>query len=237
MPPAFLAAFAEPGASVSLDEFQDWYNNEHIPLRVDHLPSFLTCARFQASDTLHPSWLALYDIDDTASLEHESYTRLRANRSPREADLLNRLEVLDRRTYELVGDENKGLTSSYHPKDPTKYIQTQGAECASVEKLKEWLGATAEGLRDVEGWTRTRIYECIDHLKTGLGVGSGEETQKAPKYLVIHEFLHPATPDLPSLKSTISKNSEQYDVQFVDERKWGLYRAYPSIAQSLDKAS
>lgn len=189
MAPGFLAVFAEPGPSVSTDEFQDWYNNEHIPLRLNFLPSFLTGARFSASDSCRPSWLALYDIDDTATFEHESYTRLRANRSPREADLVERLEILDRRTYELMGDENKGLTSSYHPKDPTKFIQTHGVECASMDKLKDWFGATTQNLRDVEGWTRSRLYKCIDNLKTGMSVGNGLVAQHVPKYLLIHGTL------------------------------------------------
>ena|ERR1700729_1028622 len=194
MPPGFLAVFSEPGANVTIDEYQDWYDNEHIPIRLDHLPSFLTGARYSASDSLRPSWLAVYDVDDTATFQHESYTRLRANRSPREADVVKRLELLDRRTYELVADENKGLTSSYHPRDPTKFIMTHGIECPDGERLKGWLDATVENLRKVEGWTRTRIYKCIDNLKSGMGVGSGKEEQKVPEYLAIHGevgfFLH-----------------------------------------------
>lgn len=189
MAPGFLAVFAEPGASVSIDEFQDWYNNEHIPLRLDHLPSFLTGARFSASDSFRPSWLALYDIDDTATFKNESYTRLRTNRSPREADLVKRLELLDRRTYELIGDENKGLTSSYHPKDPTKFIQTQGVECTSEDELNDWFRVMSENLRHLEGWTRSRVYKCIDNSKTGPGIGSGPEIQKVAEYLVIYGAL------------------------------------------------
>jgi hypothetical protein len=249
MPPGFLAVFSEPGANVSIDEFQDWYDNEHIPLRLNHLSSFLTGARYSASDRLRPSWVALYDVDDTSSFQHESYTSLRVNRSSREADLVERLELLDRRTYELIGDENKGLTSGYHPRDPTKFIVTQGIECPSDEPLKAWLNATVVDLRNVEGWTRTRIYKCIGSLMVGTGVGSGKEEQKVPEYLVIHgehvdvlissvtltitsfiEFLHPAAPDSASFKSSLQQHSEEFQVKFVDERRWGLYRAFPSIA-------
>jgi hypothetical protein len=196
MPPGFLIVFAEPGANVTIDEFQDWYNNEHIPIRLDHLPSFLTGARYSASDSLRPSWVAVYDVDDTSTFLHESYTKLRVTRSPREADLVRRLELLDRRTYELIGDENKGLTSSYHPRDPTKFILTQGIECPDDEALKGWLNAIAKDLDNVEGWTRTRIYKCIDSLKSGVSVGSSAEEQKIPKYLVIYgESVRLSRPD------------------------------------------
>ncbi|KIM81573.1 hypothetical protein PILCRDRAFT_821356 [Piloderma croceum F 1598] len=234
MPPGFLAVFSEPGANVTIDEYQDWYSNEHIPIRLDHLPSFLTGARYSASDSLRPSWVAVYDVDDTSTFFLESYTKLRTNRSPREADLVKRLELLDRRTYEVIGDENKGLTSSYHPVDPTKFILTQGIECPDDAALKGWFNAIAKDLNNVEGWTRTGLYKCIDNLKSGMSVGSGEEEQKVPKYLVIYEFLHPAAIDSSSFKSTIQRHSAKFDVNFVDgeERKWGLYRAYPGIAQS-----
>jgi 5'-3' exonuclease len=189
MPPGFLAVFSEPGANVTIDEYQDWYNNEHIPIRLNHLPSFLTGARYSASDSLRPSWVAVYDVDDTSTFQHESYTRLRASRSPREADVVKRLELLDRRTYETIGDENKGLSSSYHPRDPTKFILTQGIECPGDDVLKGWLDAMAKDLHEVEGWTRTRIYKCIDNLKSGVGVESSKEEQKVPKYLVVHGEL------------------------------------------------
>ena len=113
MAQGFLVALTEPGNNVSLEEFQgsfllpppsiypsltlslpiDWYNNEHIPLRLHHLPSFLTGARFSASDSKTPTWLAVYDITDTSTFSDESYTRLRSSRSQLEADLVARLEV------------------------------------------------------------------------------------------------------------------------------------------------
>lgn len=186
MPPGFLAVLSEPGEKVTIEEFQDWYNNEHVPLRLDHLPSFLTGARYSASDSCLPSWIALYDIDDTSTFNHESYTRLRANRSLREGELVKRLELLDRRTCELLTDENKGLTSSYDPKDPTKFLLTQGVECRGDEEVKNWLRETAVQLNEVEGWTRTRGYRCIDNLKSGISVGSNPKEQEIPRYLVVH---------------------------------------------------
>ena len=55
MPPGFLAVFSEPGANVSMEEYQDWYNNDHIPIRLNYIPSFLTGLRYSASDSLRPS--------------------------------------------------------------------------------------------------------------------------------------------------------------------------------------
>ncbi|KAJ6551229.1 hypothetical protein B0H19DRAFT_1072973 [Mycena capillaripes] len=213
MPLGFLLVTAEPGTQVSLEEFQDWYNNEHVPLRLNHLPSFLTGARFSAADSLTPSWLAVYDIDDTATFQHESYTRLRANRSPQEANLVQRLEILDRRTCEFVSDSGEStLTSSYKPTNPTKFLITHWINIPGDDAVfQAWSDKAFHSLKGVEGWIRTRTYKCIDNLKTGTGV---PKAQIVPKYLAVHGASNPGS-----------------KAQVEEVRMWNLYRAYPSIAQ------
>lgn len=168
----------------------DWYNNEHVPLRMNHLSSFLTGARFSAADSLKPSWLALYDIDNVSTFERDSYTRLRANRSPREADLVKRLAVLDRRTCEFISDSGESsLTSSLASNNPTPAVVTHGvhlSEGGEDEDFHAWTQQLFERLRAVNGWVRTRAYKCFDNLKTGVEVGQGTEEQIVPKYLVVH---------------------------------------------------
>lgn len=194
--------FAEPGKLVTLDEFQgmsllpfiefclihiqDWYNNEHVPLRLNHLPSFLTGARYSATDGKIPSWIAVYDIDDTATFQHESYTRLRANRSSREGDLVKRLEILDRRTTEYVYDSGESsLTSSFKYENPSKVLLTYGVTLEDG-KIQSWASDVKASLEGVDGWVRTRVFLCFDSLKTGVGIPEGPEAQKVPKYLVVH---------------------------------------------------
>ncbi|KAJ7267274.1 hypothetical protein C8J57DRAFT_1327163 [Mycena rebaudengoi] len=234
MPLGFLLVTAEPGSQVTLDEFQDWYNNEHVPLRLNHLSSFLTGARFRALDSLNPSWLAVYDIDDTATFQHESYTRLRANRSPREADLVRRLELLDRRTYGFVSDSGESsVTSSYKPDNPTKVLVTHfvdvpdGAGHADTA-FKAWADSVLHDMSAVEGWVRTRTYKCIDNLKSGTSVPTSPEAQIVPKYLAVHELLSPSAADSPAFAAASNPGSQ---LEISETRKWELYRAYPSIAQ------
>ncbi|KAG6885016.1 hypothetical protein C0993_006541 [Termitomyces sp. T159_Od127] len=205
MPLGFLVVFSEPGNQVTLEEFQgpplappippcfstyqpDWYNNEHVPLRMNHLKSFLTGARFSAADSLKPSWLALYDIDDTSVFQHESYTRLRANRSPREADLVVRLEVLDRRTCEALSDSGVSpITSSLASSNPTTSIVTHGVDVTMHGSIDEWTKDTFDKLRNVKGWVRTRSFKCIDNLRTGTSItGKDPEEQTVSKYIILH---------------------------------------------------
>ncbi|KIJ91653.1 hypothetical protein K443DRAFT_685844 [Laccaria amethystina LaAM-08-1] len=224
MAPGFLAAFSEPGTQVSHEEFQDWYDNEHIPLRLNHLPSFLAGARFSASDSKTPTWLTLYDIIDTSALSDESYTRLRSSRSKREADLVARLAVLDRRTCVLLEDSGEsGVTTSLGAERPTQFLCTHGLDVGDDDdESGRWAEGRFEGLgRDVDGWVRTRVFKVLDHSTVGTAI---EKAQVSP-YFVVHEFMSPAV----SLNPTFR---EMVDKPFVSEvREWVLYRAYPSIAQ------
>ena len=216
----------------------DWYDND-VPLRLNHLPSFLTGARYSAVDGRIPSWIALYDIDDTQTFQHESYTRLRANRSVREASLVKKLSVLDRRTYEHVYDSGESkLKSSLKPDDPTPFIVTCGVTLGDAE-IQSWASGIKEKVKTVKGWVRTRVFLCLDNLKTGMSVPDDPVSQVVPKYLILHgEFrilswntvTHKNTIEFVS-KVHIQDNAVDVLLDVVDIRSWELYRAYPCVAQ------
>ncbi|KAG6888437.1 hypothetical protein C0995_008254 [Termitomyces sp. Mi166 len=230
MPLGFLVVFSEPGSQVTLDEFQDWYNNEHVPLRMNHLNSFLTGARFSSADSIKPAWLALYDIDDISTFQHNSYTRLRANRSPREAALVVRLEVLDRRACEVLSDSGVSpITSSLASLNPTAFIVTHGVDVTGEGSIDDWIKDVFSKLRSVRGWVRTRLFKCIDNLKTGTSVsGKGPEEQIVSEYLILHEFENSSAADSMEFNNIIASR-EHFET--VERRSWNLYRAYPGIAQ------
>lgn len=237
MPKGFLAVLSEPG-EVGLDEFQDWYNNEHVPLRLNHIPSFLTGARFEAVDSEKPSWIALYDIDSSATFIDPSYTRLRENRSPREAALVKRLDVLDRRTCEVVFEsENinaEGSSSGLALGNPTQWAITHGLDIEGAQEhpevlMEAWKTITTAGTA-MKGLIRSRLTRCIDGLKSGVSIPSDPEAQRIPKYFVLHE-LNSST-DLELLRNVLkSLVGVESTFRISEEREWKLYRAYPCIAQ------
>jgi len=266
MPAGFLVVFSEPGEQVPLQEFQgwhpsilipqtasrqlsDWYDNEHVPLRMNHLPSFQTGARFLAIDSLQPSWAAFYDIDDTATFLHESYTRLRVNRSPREADIIWRLELLDRRTCELLHDSGESqLTSSLASRNPTKFVVTHGVSSREGQNFKEWAEKTSCSLKNVIGWVRTRTFKCLDNLKTGIAVvGKGSEMQLVPIIIVMHGISAQTAGSFSLLFCKTESSNAEFQAASVanseeftaiikapgisEIRSWELYRAYPGVAQ------
>ncbi|KXN83157.1 hypothetical protein AN958_01770 [Leucoagaricus sp. SymC.cos] len=234
MPRGFLAVLSEPG-EVTLDEFHDWYNNEHVPLRLNHIPAFLTGARFMAADGGNPGWIALYDIDSTTTFTDPSYTRLRENRSPREAALVKRLDILDRRTCEVVFEseveKNKGSSTGLAVGNPTQWIVTHGLDIDTQEQ-NENTTALAEGWQAIntvgagaEGLLRSRLFRCIVGLKSGVRVAPGPEAQKIPQYFVLHD----AEPLLSGLKTLAANKSSRLIIS--EGREWQIYRAYPCLAQ------
>jgi len=231
MPPGLLFVLSEPGRNVSLHEFQDWYNNEHVPLRLNLLPSFLTGARFSTTDASTPSWLAVYDVDSPSIFTHPSYTSLRRTRSPREADILRRLALLDRRCYELVGDSGPSpRTSSFAVGNPSAVVVTHGIDVlAGDEAFEIWGRQVFEGLGDVEECLRVRTYKCIDNVKSGAAAGDGPEGQVVPKYLAVYELTSPSMVASAPFRAAIADAS----IQIVEDRQWELYRTYPCIAQRI----
>jgi len=223
---AFLAVWTEPGESVQLEEFQDWYEHEHIPLRMNYLPSFLTGARFRASDGQSPSWLAVYDVENTSTFTDESYTRLRLHRSAREADLLKRLRFLDRKTYELVHDTGESdLTSSFRCANPTKALVTHEFVLRHFDSVW-WEANVLNSLESVEGWVRTRVFRSIETRKVGVN-GADSLPQRSSTYLALHELIHRHHLEAFDL----ALHATGLTSSMKKSRKWQLHRVYPGLSQ------
>lgn len=129
-------------------------------------------------------------MEDTAIFGDESYTRLRTNRSPREADLVTRLKILDRRTCEALADSGsrvgEGYTS-FGTGNPTGWIVTHGLQFGVPEEQQDVAARSWAGRRTQSGgWLRTRVYKCYDSGRTGVGVGPGPEEQVVARFLVVH---------------------------------------------------
>ncbi|KAH6909799.1 hypothetical protein BKA70DRAFT_1274840 [Coprinopsis sp. MPI-PUGE-AT-0042] len=217
----FLAVFSEPGKDVTIEEFHDWYNNEHIPLRLDHLKSFLSGARYEAADKSEPRWLAMYEIDQFSSFEDPSYTVLREKRSDREAALIKRLGVLDRRTCQIVHDTSDAKEESqgtgFNVGNPSQFVVTfDFAEGLTGEAFKSWAARLSEN----SSWLRARVVKALDKGMTGLDAQlTGIDV---PDYLAVLEFS--ARPEANALKESFGSACSHL-------REWQLYRAYPSVGR------
>lgn len=139
------------------------------------IPEFLTGARYVASDSLTPSYLASYDISSTSLFSDPKYTTLRANRSVREGALVIRLETLDRRTCETV-DWTSTPPAVGEAAVWTCTVSGEGEE----GELREMEG--------VKGWRRTHRHRVYDALRTGYG--KEPNMNDCPTFLVVHGEFH-----------------------------------------------
>lgn len=198
MPKGFLSVSSQPSALLSLDDFHGWYEDEHIPLRLNHLPAFLSGARYRAIDGsgAGPGWLAMYEIDDTRTFGEESYTGLRLRRSERETSVMQRLEVLTRLTGEDLGvyglpegDNSTGLKTG----NPSRCIVTHllnfgGRGGETQERLaKEWAhDINSKIVNSVPGWIRLRLVKILESGKTKMGVPAESLQNEQASHFVVH---------------------------------------------------
>ncbi|MEV0066196.1 MULTISPECIES: hypothetical protein [unclassified Amycolatopsis] len=163
MTDGLLCVLSEPGA-VGEDEFHDWYDGEHAPARVA-VPGVRSGYRYRAIDGATPSWLAWYELD-LASLASAEYAAVR-RRSPREQSVVERLETLDRRVYELTAEYGEQTG----PAPVLVAVALTGDEAA----LDEWYREEhVPLLLELPGWHRIRRYRRVE--------GAG------PDLLALHEI-------------------------------------------------
>src|SRR5689334_19595765 len=90
-------------------------------------------------------WLAVYDIDDMANLQKESYLRLRSPpwKSQREISVMSRIDV-DRRLYDQIYSSS---VSDYRPLDSLPEIKensnilivvSRTLPASDIPKLVQW---------------------------------------------------------------------------------------------------
>ncbi|ESK90908.1 alpha beta [Moniliophthora roreri MCA 2997] len=179
--------FIEPGNKMTEEEHYDWYDNEHSPARLT-VPGFFTAIRYKAADFQKPSYLTLYDMSEPSVANGPDFQVLRERASTRDNEMLERVQYLNRRTYELI--EEPYVRDGVEPSSfPGKFILLAGAEVKPEieDDFNKWYREEhVVYLQKFPGWLRCRRYKLFDNLNKGVLEGVG--TLKVCKYLAIHEF-------------------------------------------------
>ena len=201
MPAALLLVYSETGAAVPTEEFNDWYDNEHVPLSVP-IPSFHSWSRWVAADDKQPSYLALYDIDSPAAVNDIPY----ASFSNRDKTMLGRLPLVELRTYTLhepVHSPKAG--TSYSASAPGPFISSVAMDIPDehVADFDKWYDEEHIPLiSKTSGWVRTRRFVFTD--RTVLGTEAERLSLSPHKFLTLHEWESPAALASEEYKAAIS---------------------------------
>ena len=177
-----LFVYSSPGP-VALDEFTDWYDNEHVPARLA-LPGFGPVARFRAADGLSPSWLATYQVAP-GTLDGAAYQAVWENASAREKAIMS-AATIDRRLYSPISDS--GDTGQA---PPVLMAVSMSVPSSGLDDMEAWyVEEHIPMLLAVPGWRRSRRYR--------LASGDG------PRYLSLHEIDSQAAFETPEYKAAVS---------------------------------
>ncbi|KAI1826915.1 Alpha/Beta hydrolase protein [Xylaria intraflava] len=182
--PGNLYVTMQPKPGLLPQQFHEWYNNEHGPTRVSLPQIFTNGLRYRAIDGEEPTFVATYDVTSMSHLETETYLRLRANRSPREAETIGQVDVkryfwdlaLSRQSplfipFETLTDEEaEGLIMLA--------VQLTPKEAGFVEEIQKWYEEEhMDMLSKIPGWLRSRVFKT-----------SSLEKGEPVKFIALHDF-------------------------------------------------
>jgi hypothetical protein len=208
-----LLVYISPGAT-DVAEFNDWYDNEHIPNR-QATPGFGSISRFRAVDGTEPDWLATYDIKP-GTLETPAYQALWDSASDREKRIMSSFSIFDRRVYSLLGDSwADGVSAAAGPPPVVMAVSMSVPPAVEPDLAAYYEQEHYPLLLAVPGWRRARRYV--------LTAGTG------PKYLSLHEIDSTAALDEPAYQQATSTPWRNRIVGAAigrEKRVFGLHKAF-----------
>ena len=233
--PGILYVTMDRGTNLSPARFQDWYNNEHGPLRL-RLTNFVTNGfRYRASDLEDsgkgkPEWMAIYDITDMAELTKADYMALRGDpiQSQRERGLRPDLKI-DRRSLDLAKTWD---SKAFKPLEDLDTVLGENALVATSISLKS--GAKAEdldkwyeeehvaGLSKMSGWLRSRSF-------TTSSIDGKDEVE----YLTLHDFAPKNGLDRAQIKHTLMGSCPKDLVEEMRIRTYNLHYIFGPAPREL----
>ncbi|KAJ7898417.1 hypothetical protein B0H13DRAFT_2031812, partial [Mycena leptocephala] len=175
--PQGLLVTKEPqGLYVEEADLNDWYDNEHAPLKLT-VPGVKSAVRYKAVDSQTPTWLTLYDIETPEVANSEPY---------------NAIGGLSRRTYAHMG-------TFTHPETTAKSMPCKYILAVTLEMM------TPEAEDDLDKWyDEEHMDSFLKYLVEYGQKGELMVDKPVSKYLAIHEFLENNFLDSPEFKHATS---------------------------------
>ena len=164
------------------EEFNRWYNEEHLPERRD-CEGFLSAQRFTTIEG-SPKYLAMYDLEAVDVLESPPYRALTAEVSPWTKRIGSLLQENTRNVY--VDRTPDGLEDTFATKEEIDRATGLLAVLADVDpeheqELTEWYDEEHLSERMMcPGFLRARRFEAVD----------GE-----PRFLALYDLEDPGALD------------------------------------------
>lgn len=159
------------------DEFNRWYNDEHLPERMA-IPGFLGGARYEAVKG-GPKHLACYELDSVAVLDSPAYKHVQANPTPWTKRVgpqaIGRPFI--RNVYTMIHPIALPAEAARAPMAPSLQIGRMDVPPEVDREFNDWYNTIyVPNYEKVPGVIRGRRYRAVEG---------------APTYLTLYEFEHP----------------------------------------------
>ncbi|PPR04888.1 hypothetical protein CVT24_007147 [Panaeolus cyanescens] len=184
---SLLFVYSERGQFTEA-EFNDWYDEEHIPGLLS-LPDFSTAQRYIQCDSHKPTYLTFYNLttpDAKAALVSPAFQAHAAAFSDREKKMLSSLPILNQRIYQPIFQQPPTITSR-----AAKYIFVVEVDLLNPSpsfesEFNSWYNNIhIPDIMNTKGWVSSRRFVLQDNVERGT---STSFPAHATKYLAVHEF-------------------------------------------------
>lgn len=178
------------------EEFNAWYDEEHIPERVKEVPGILSARRYLCIEG-SPRYLAVYDLKDPSVLESREYQEISQRYSPRTQKVIPYFLNTVRTIYQEI------FEAGAPPRQDAKCLLSIRLNIAAQheEQFNAWynedhLPALA-GVKGVHYARRFRTVENAPALPIPPGADSKDyanllkAAEKSHRYLALYEMDSP----------------------------------------------
>lgn len=193
MAPGILYVTMQPSSTLPSSHFQDWYNNEHGPLRLRLSPSITNGFRYRAIDLDQPGnkdkdeYMAIYDLPEMSYLNTPDYLKLREGpvQSQRERDIRPDIKI-NRKNFDFLRESKSETfqpleTLAVDSKEDNIVIAASITlkDSSSLPHLQAWYEEEhLPMLSKIPGWLRSRQFVT----------SSLDGPPSALEYLNLHEY-------------------------------------------------
>lgn len=199
------------------DEFNTWYDTEHVPART-RLDGFSGAQRYRAVSPASGEYLAVYELDSLATLSSAAYDSLRQSPSEQTQRMLANVAGFTRYACEEQGSVGESAPDSY------LYVVAFAVPADRAQAYDKWYeDEHIPMLMEADGWQRIRRFVVAE------GVG------EAWTHLTLHYLKDPSVLDSDArARARVAplRNALSQEPWFGNSMRW-VYRPLMKAGRSL----
>ena len=173
-PRALLFVRMDIPAEVEAD-FNEWYNAEHIPWRLERVPGLLSARRYRALEG-SPKYAAIYDLASADVLQSREYVALREEERDRPTGIAQRVVPRFQNLARTVYEEITPNPTEYRPPAEAKIL------------LAAMLVPRPDREEEYNAWYDTEHLPALRSVPGFLSARRFRASEGEPRYLALYDI-------------------------------------------------